>query len=124
MHSPTRRNRRATGGSERGSVTAEFAAVIPAVILVLAAALGCMQVAGEQLRLQDATADAARSLARGDGSGHASGRLHKAVAGATFSVQHRGDLLCVTARARSSAGAGLLSLLTVRATACALDGGG
>lgn len=123
MRSPTRRNHSA-GGGERGSVTAEFAAVIPAVILVLGAALGCMQVAGEQLRLQDATADAARMLARGDGAGAASSRLTQAVPGAHLTVRHRGDLVCVVARARSSAGGGLLSALTVRADGCALDAGG
>ncbi|MDQ1576828.1 MAG: hypothetical protein QOH55_1978, partial [Microbacteriaceae bacterium] len=41
----------------RGSVTAEFAAVVPAVLLVLAACLGGIQVVGQQVRMTDAAAD-------------------------------------------------------------------
>ena len=56
-------------GLERGSVAAEFAVAMPAVLLVLATALGGVQLAGLQLQAQDAAADAARSYARGESAG-------------------------------------------------------
>lgn len=102
-------------------MTAEFAAVIPAVLLVLAMCLGALQLAGTQLRLQDAVADAARSLARGDGEASAAARVRQAVPGAALSARHQGDLVCVEARA--TGGVGSLLGLTVTAAGCALDGG-
>lgn len=71
---------------DRGSVTAEFAAVIPAVMLVLASCLVCFQLASQQLRLQDAAAVTARSLARGDSA--------PAFPGASTTTRTDGDLLC------------------------------
>jgi hypothetical protein len=97
--------------------------VVPAVLMVLAMCLGGMRVAGTQLRLQDATADASRSLARGEGSSVASSRLRSAVAGARLSVHNRGDLVCVDARAPAAPGIGWMSALTVSASGCAVDGG-
>jgi hypothetical protein len=109
---------RSPGDAQRGSVTAEFAAAVPAVILLLAGCLVCLQVAGHQLRLQDAAADVARSLSRG-GDTEAAG----AVPGATVSVSHRGDLLCVRLSSPSSTPVGAWLGLTLSATSCALAGG-
>lgn len=78
--------RRASADS--GSVTAEFAAVIPAVMLVLAGCLVCLQLGSQQLRLQDAAAVTARALVRGD--------IAPAYEGATRSTSQSGDLLCAT----------------------------
>lgn len=72
--------------SERGSVTAEFAVAIPAVMLVLAACLVCFQLAIQQLRLQDAAATTARALARGDSAA--------AFPGANVTTRADGELLC------------------------------
>jgi len=107
-------------GEERGSVTAEFAAVIPAVMLVLALCLGGVQVAGQQIRLADAAADAARSLARGDGEGRSTARARQAVPNAALRVEHRGEFICARVSAPAPAPFGLL---TVEATGCALAGG-
>ena len=102
-------------------MTAEFAAVIPAVLLVLAICLGALQLAGIQLRLQDAAADASRALARGDGEAVATARVAQAVPGAALSVRRQSDLVCVEARA--TGGMGAIFGLTVTAAGCALDGG-
>jgi Flp pilus assembly protein TadG len=56
------RARRAT----RGSVTAETAAVLPALVAVLAAALWLIQAIGAQLECVDAARAAARAAARGE----------------------------------------------------------
>lgn len=112
--------RLALRGSQ-GSVTAEFAAAIPAVVLVLAACLGSIQVAGQQLRLQDAAADAARIVARGE-PGSAAGHVGRLVPGASLTVGERGQLVCVTASAGAAA-SGPLAALVLTASSCALGGG-
>jgi Flp pilus assembly protein TadG len=106
-----------SAGRERGSVTAEFAVVLPAVVMVLVVALSGLQVAGQQLRLQSATVDAARLLARGDGG--ASSLVSRAVRGAQLTQSTRGDLVCVEARAPTSVG--VLFALTISASACQLS---
>jgi len=112
---------RSTTEAERGSVTAEFATVVPAVVLVLACCLASVQLAGQQLQLQDAAADAARSLARG---GSASGALgHVSVPGVRLAQSRSGDVLCVTLSARSRVPLGTLLGVTLRARSCALAGG-
>lgn len=100
---------------ERGSVTAEFAIALPAAMLVFACCLTGLQVAGIQLRVQDAAAAAARSLARGEPASVAS----RLVPGAAVSRHDDGDLVCATVTARAS---GLIPL-ELRATSCALGGG-
>ena len=108
--------------SERGSVAAEFAVAMPAVLLVLATALGGLQVAGLQLQAQDAAADAARSYARGDSAGSVAARLSRQIPGARVVRFARGDLVCARVTA---APAGPIARLGIRvsATSCALSGG-
>ncbi|MEB0002773.1 TadE family type IV pilus minor pilin [Cryobacterium sp. 10S3] len=102
--------------AERGSITAEFAAVIPAVLLVLLLCLGGVQVGGQQVRLADAAAQAARSLARGDGLDHATSLARQLVGGAAVSVDQRGDAVCARLSAPAELG------ITVTAGSCALGG--
>lgn len=52
--------------SSKGSVTAETAATLPALIVVLAAALWAIQAVGAQLECVDAARAAARAAARGE----------------------------------------------------------
>ncbi|MEO6943694.1 MAG: TadE family type IV pilus minor pilin [Lacisediminihabitans sp.] len=103
-------------------MTAEFATVIPAVMLVLACCLGALQLAGQQLRLQDAAATASRSLARGDGTGVASARVAQLVGGATLKVSERSGMVCV--RLRAPGPSGPFVALSVTASSCALASGG
>lgn len=102
---------------DRGSVTAEFAVALPAVVLVLAACLTGMQVAGQQVRLADAAAHAARSLARAEAADAAAARAAREVAGASVAQWVDADLLCVRLTAPAAWG------LTVSAASCALAGG-
>jgi len=101
---------------ERGSATAEFAVALPSVVLVLACCLAGMAVAGQQLRLQDAAALAARTLARGGEPEALAARL---APGARVARSADGDLACVTLTAPAE---GLLPL-TLQARSCALSGG-
>jgi Flp pilus assembly protein TadG len=102
---------------DRGSVTAEFAAVMPAVILLLACCLGCLQVAGQQVQLQDAAAGVARSVARG---GPPSAADHVA---ASFAISRRGDLVCARLTAPSRAPVTAVLGITLAASSCALGEG-
>ncbi|RKT33431.1 TadE-like protein [Microbacterium sp. AG1240] len=101
---------------ERGSVTAEFAVVLPAIVLVVTLGVGALAAGARQVRLQHAAADAARLVARGDDPG----RAHAIVGsvGGTADIQHHGDLVCVVASAPLA-----LPLPDLTATSCALAGG-
>lgn len=105
---------------EHGSVTAELAIALPAVALVLGLCLSGLQVAGQQIRLQDVAALAARSIARGDGAASVVGRL---MPGATVDRSSDGDLVCAILSVRSGGPVVPLAGLTLTATSCALAGG-
>ena len=100
--------------ADAGAVTAEFAVVLPAMVLVLAACVGGIRLAGEQVRLQDASAMAARALARGDPM--------PASAGSSLASWREADLVCVVAGATLSWAPGLPPI-TLSAESCALMNG-
>ncbi len=108
---------------DTGSVTAEFATVIPAVMLVLACCLGAVQVVGQQVRLTDAAADAARALARGDGADRAADLARQSVGGASLTTEQRGEFVCARLSVPSAFGPFAAFGLTVKAGSCALAGG-
>jgi len=104
-----------------GTITAEFAVVVPAVVLVLAMGLSALQVGVLHLRAADAAADGARSLGRGDDQGTAAARVARVLPGATMSSASDGDLVCVEVEA--SPGSGLAALMPVSASSCAMEAG-
>lgn len=108
-------------GGERGGVTAEFAIALPAIMLVLAFCLAAMQLASLQIRVQDAAALAARSIARDDEASVA--LAAQLVPGITFARSQRGELVCVSAVAPAAGGATPVLGIRVRAISCALGGG-
>jgi len=114
-----RRLSRTRLSDDRGSVTAEFALAFPAVLGVVALLLGGVQVAALQVRAQDAAADAARGLGRGDAPATVAARLDRQVPGATLAQWVDGDLTCVRVEV---APAGPVAALGLRAGAdsCAL----
>jgi Flp pilus assembly protein TadG len=107
-------------GDDRGAVAAEFAVVLPAVVLVILFGMGALGAASRHVLLQDAAADAARLAARGEPEHRVRAAVVAAVPTATVRVAHREDLVCVTASAPPGGGP---VLLTVSASACALAGG-
>lgn len=106
---------------ERGSVTAELALALPAVVLVLLLGAGASGAASRQVALQDATADAARLLGRGEGEGTAARAISAAVPGAAMSSTTTGDLVCVSAQTDVAIGG--FVRVGVQASSCALAGG-
>lgn len=105
---------------DAGSVTAEFAVVLPAIVVTLALGAAALAACGRQVRLQDAAADAARLVARGEPLARAQQAVASAVAGATISVGNRDDLVCVTAAAPARLP---VPMPPLQAVSCALAGG-
>lgn len=108
-------------GGESGSVVAEFAVALPAVMLVMMLGVGALGASARHVRLQDAAADAARLAARGESDGHVQAVLAAAVPGAIGMIETRGELVCV--RASAAAAPGLPIPLMLTAASCALTGG-
>ncbi len=107
-------------------MTAEFALVLPAVVLMLALGLGVAHLGTIQVSLTDAAADAARMIGRGGSPGEASARIAAAEPGASMTVAEPGSLVCITATASVSLGT-LGALFDLSGRGCALDdryGGG
>jgi hypothetical protein len=105
--------------ADRGSATAEFALAFPAVLGVVALLLAGVQVAGLQVRAQDAAADAARGLGRGDGAGAVAARLERQVPGAILASWTDGDLTCVRVEVAPGGPVAALGLRAI-AGSCAL----
>ena len=80
---------------DRGMVTAELAACLPVLVLLLAVALSAVSVASQRVRAQDAAREAARAAARGDPV--AAGRLARdAAPGTKLQVsESRGEITVV-----------------------------
>lgn len=111
---------RAQPTGERGSVAAELAVALPAVVIVVTLGVGALMAASTHVRLQDVSADAARLVARGEPEGRAAGVVARAVPGARAATSWSGDLVCVTATAEARV-AGVA--IPLRAASCALGGG-
>ncbi|SDS15133.1 Recombinase [Microbacterium paraoxydans] len=106
---------------DRGAVAAELALALPAIVLVLLLGAGALVAASRQVALQDAAADAARLLGRGEDPAAAARVVHEAIPGAGAAFAPAGDLVCATATLRVSLGA--VISVPLRASSCALDGG-
>ncbi len=101
-------SRRARSG-QRGMVTAEFAVVLPAVVLVLALSLGALGLALDQIRCVDAARVGARAASRGDSPGAVILVASRAApSDAVVSVGTSGDLVSVSVVSRPRVATSLL----------------
>lgn len=101
---------------DRGSVTAEFVVVLPAVLLVLTLVIGAVMLVTQQLTLTSAAGDLARLEARGD-TAAAAARLDGLSTPASAVRRSHGALLCIELSAHP--GPGVLAAIEIRATGCA-----
>ena len=118
-------SRRRWPGRDRGSFTAELAAGLPALMLLLFAGLTAVAAVSTQLQCVDAARAGAIAAARGDPGAAAAARI--APAGSDVSVAVGPDAVTVTVGAGVPLLGGHLPALTVRATAVAArepDAGG
>lgn len=102
--------------NDRGTVTAEFAIVLPAVLMVLALAVGAILLSTQGLTLTAAAAEVARLEARGDMDA-ASERLAHLNPQVGVLRTSQGTLHCVTLR--SVPLGGILGLVSVTGRGCA-----
>ncbi|KQO62245.1 hypothetical protein [Curtobacterium sp. Leaf261] len=114
------RGRTAQLGDARGSVTVEFAVVLPAVVVVVGLAAGLVAGAAMEIRLQVAGAAVARAVGRGD-SASATALAAELAPGGTVRTIMSGSVVCATA----SAPVPVLGAVRLPATAtvCAANGG-
>jgi hypothetical protein len=90
-------------------VTAEFAVVLPAVVLVLALSLGALGLALDQVRCVDAARAGARAASRGDSSSAVTLTARRAAPPqALVLMTTSGDLVQVSVVARPRVAASLL----------------
>ncbi len=112
---------------DRGSVTAETAVAVPALVLVAAALVFLVGVVGAHIRCADAAREAVRAAARGDNSQAVQGiAAQVAPSGATLRLT-TGDTVRVTVTAQVRAPGFLAELLpemSVAASAVALPEAG
>lgn len=113
--------RRRGSSSERGSVAAELALALPVVVLTLLIGAGALGAGVQQVALQDAVADAARLLGRGESASAAEAAVRASVHPTSLTSDRRGDLVCVTARLQFRVGD--LIRIPLSASSCALEGG-
>lgn len=107
--------------ADRGSVTAELAVALPAVVIVLALCIAGVQVGAAQVRVTSAAADAARALGRGESDATAA-RIAQGVSGAPVTLAAHRDAEFVCAEVSGTPG-GLLGAITLRASSCAMSEG-
>jgi len=90
------RSRRGLAG-DSGMVTAELAASLPVLMILLGVALSAVSVAGQRVRAADAAREAARAAARGDST--AAARLaREAAPGAAVTISRSGDRVVAQVR--------------------------
>lgn len=78
-------------------VTAELAAALPVLMVLLGAALAVVSIAGQRVRAADAAREAARAAARGDSA--AAARLAtQAAPGAAVTITRSGDRVVAQVR--------------------------
>ena len=92
---------------------------MPAVILVLTFCLVGGQLATTQLRVQDAASSAARAASRGEGAGAVDWRTTQLLPGASVTTRESDGLVCAVVELPVAL-PGPASLLTLRASSCAL----
>ncbi|MFL1378265.1 TadE family type IV pilus minor pilin [Nocardiopsis protaetiae] len=112
---------RSATASDRGAVTVEFALTLPALLLVLALAVGAVTAADARLACADAARVAARSLARGESEAQAR-HLARAAApnGARIDLGRDGGTARVTVTTRVRFGRVHLHTVEVSGSAAVL----
>lgn len=112
---------RSATASDRGAVTVEFALTLPALLLVLALAVGAITAADARLACADAARVGARSLARGESEARAGELAREAApAGAEIGLGRDGETARVTVTARVRFGRFHVHTVRVSGTAAVL----
>lgn len=105
---------------ERGSVTAEFAIVLPSALLVLALCLGALSAATTHLVNANIARDAARSLSRGQSEAEVTYSVAVARPGAQITIRRSSLAVCVTLSQSPPGLAVIEALPPLEVSACAV----
>lgn len=97
-------------------MTAEFAVVLPVVLVVLALVIGGIALSAHRIALASAAAEVVRLEARGEAE-EAKRRLSQLGRGVDVERATEGSLLCISLSDRP--GSGMLAGINVRTRACA-----
>lgn len=100
---------------DRGAVTAEFAILLPVLVVVVGFCVGAIALSAHRVSLTSAAAEIARLEARGD-SGSAAARI-SSLGGVSIERTNSDHLLCVTLHSQPADG--VLSVLRLSARGCA-----
>jgi hypothetical protein len=111
------RGRGLLGGRDRGSATAELAAALPALMILLLTGVMAVSAAGTKVRCGSAARDAALAAARGEDGAVAARRV--APDGAVVGISTDGELARATVSAQVRPFGDLLPAFTVSGTAVA-----
>jgi Flp pilus assembly protein TadG len=110
-------SRRRWPGRDRGSFTAELAAGLPALILLLMVGLTAVRAVSDQMQCLDAAREGARAASRGDPGTPAASRV--APDGADVHIVTGAESVTVTVSAPVRLVGGGLSIITVQGSAVA-----
>lgn len=102
--------------SDRGSVTAEYALVLPLVLATLAFIIAAVTLGAHKIVLTSVAADYARFMARDD-SAAAQASLAQLNYKTAITQQHYGQISCYDIS--GNPGVGPLSIITITARGCA-----
>lgn len=108
---------------ERGSVTAEFATVLPAALAIVAVVLGGFQLLVQQLRVADAASTSSRLLGRSDDSAAAQAVADLLGADARLERVYEGRFACAVVTARAGFAPAELVGIEVTSRSCSLASG-
>ncbi|MHA7143619.1 TadE family type IV pilus minor pilin [Arthrobacter sp. TmT3-37] len=111
-------NARTSDGGQRGSVTAEVAVVLPALVVLLALLLGTAHVGTVQLRLEEAARAGAREAMRGESSGTVQQTVQR-LAGLTARVRVATDSGWTTVEVTAQIEGPVVDLMGIELTATA-----
>lgn len=111
-----------TASGERGSIAAEFAVVLPAVLLVLVLCVGAASVSLERIAVQSAASAAARAAARGEAGGSVDAAVRASAAGAAVALRREGDFVCASVTTVAGFAAARFVGVRISGSSCALAG--
>lgn len=103
---------------ERGSVTAEVAVALPALVVLLALLLGTAHVGAVQLRIEEAARAGAREAMRGEGAASVRETVHR-LAGSDAAVDVASGSGWTTVEVRSTVDGPAIGLLGIQLSATA-----
>ncbi len=105
--------------SSKGSVTAEFAIILPTIVMVLGMCVAAVSLIASHVRLSDTAADVARLLARNDDPSLVHQRMDAFGSGLTLLRSDSDGVVCVELSTTSSS-VHLLGIFPISARGCAL----